>query len=242
MKILCQYQGGSHLYGMSTPQSDVDTRGVFLNTDPLYVFGFYTKEQVTKQNTEQDLVLHELTRFLHLATNTNTQVMECLFAPKDSFEILDQNFKEMVIDQRYAFIDSEKMLSTLKGYLYNETRLAMGERTGQLGGKRKEAIDTYGFSYKNFGHLFRLAECGRYFFEHNDYPVRLKDFNPELHDFCMDVKLNPGNHNKEDLLAKATDLQAQMIRAYEERSCNWKPDLTYIRYVLNFFYTEHLDS
>jgi hypothetical protein len=239
MKTLCKYLGGSHLYGMNTPASDIDERGVFMNTDPLYVYGFHRLDNQVKQTAEEDVMMHELTQFLKLATKSNTQTLECLFAPDDAFSYMALDFQALVRNERYRFLDSVQLFKSLRGYLHNEMRLALGERTGLLGSKRKNALEEYGFSYKNFGHLFRLAECGRQFFKDGVYPVRLVDFNSDLHDFCMDVKLNPGNHNKDDLRAKALELERLMVEAFEARSKTYEPDIEYVGHILSHFYTTH---
>jgi predicted nucleotidyltransferase len=37
MKVICKVTGGSRMYGLQTPESDTDIRGVFLNTDPAII-------------------------------------------------------------------------------------------------------------------------------------------------------------------------------------------------------------
>ena len=240
MKTLCKYLGGSHLYGMSTPASDVDERGVFMNTDPLYVYGFHRLDNQVNQTAEKDVVMHELTQFLKLATKSNTQTLECLFAPLDSFNMLDEDFKVLVLDERERFLNTDQLFKSLEGYLYNEMRLALGERTGLLGSKRKNQLDKHGFSPKNFSHLFRLAECGRMFFLTGVYPVVLKEFNPYLHDLCMSVKTEPDMWSADELKKKADSLREEMRKAYESvaDSVKFKPDLEYTGKVLKHFYSK----
>ena len=242
MKTLCKYLGGSHLYGMNTPESDVDERGVFMNTDPLYVFGFHRLDNQVKQTSEEDVVMHELTQFVKLATRSNTQTLECLFAPMDAFTECDPEFKDLVLDRRSAFLNTEQLFKSLDGYLFNEMRLALGERAGLLGSKRKDALEKYGFSPKNFSHLFRLCECGVQFFKTGVYPVRLKDFNPELYDLCMSVKLEPEKHDKEHLEKLALEMKQNMRFVYEAMVPTQKfvPDKAYAGYVLKHFYSKYL--
>ena len=242
MKTLCQYIGGSYLYGTATPESDIDERGVFMNTDPLHVYGFTKRENIVMQNATQDFMYHELTKFIQLATSANTQTLECLFAPISSFTQIDLLFKTLVIDMRYKFLNTDKLYKSLKGYLYNEMRLALGERSGQLGSKRKNALQENGFSHKNFVHLFRLAETGRQFFSSGVYLVRLTDANPGLHAFCMDVKCNPHNYTAEKLKQRAEDLIRCMDTAYESCSHKFFPNYDYCRYVLHEFYSKYTNQ
>jgi hypothetical protein len=241
MKTLCKYLGGSHLYGMNTPASDVDERGVFMNTDPLYVYGYHRLDNQVNQTSEKDVVMHELSQFLKLATKSNTQTLECLFAPHDAFTLVDPSFAEHVLDKKERFLNTDQLFKSLEGYLYNEMRLALGERTGLLGSKRKNQLDKHGFSPKNFSHLFRLAECGRQFFLTGVYPVRLKDFNPDLHDLCMSVKVEPDMWSVDELKEKADALRVQMRAAYEamNEADKYKPDLKFTGEVLHYFYSRH---
>jgi hypothetical protein len=118
-------------------------------------------------------------------------------------------------------------------------RLARGERTGLLGSKRKNQLDAHGFSPKNFSHLFRLAECGRQFFRTGEYPVVIKNSNPEVHDLCMSVKLNPEQWDKEELTEKALLMKQRMEEAYAEmpEANKYVPDYEYVGKVLQHFYS-----
>lgn len=243
MKTLCKYLGGSHLYGMNTPASDIDERGVFMmNTDPLYVYGFHRLDNQVNQTPEKDVVMHELTQFIKLATKSNTQTLECLFAPLGMFTFLDHDFELSVLDNRTRFLNTDQLFKSLDGYLLNEMRLALGERTGLLGSKRKNALDQYGFSPKNFSHLFRLTACGIHFFRTGVYPVRLADFDPAMHELCMEVKTNPGSFDKGDLQARALKKKEEMRAAYNSLSSfkKYTPDYAYVGEVLHHFYSKGL--
>lgn len=240
MKTLCKYLGGSHLYGMNTPASDVDERGVFMNTDPLYVYGFHRLDNQVKKTAEDDVVMHELTQFLKLATKSNTQTLECLFAPLNAFTELDHEFEVLVLDHRERFLNTDQLFKSLEGYLYNEMRLALGERTGLLGSKRKNQLENHGFSPKNFSHMFRLAECGTQFFLNGFYPVVLKETNPALHDLCMSVKTEPEKWTAEELTLKANFLRDEMRAAYQAlpEKRKFKPNYEYAGTVLKHFYSK----
>ena len=238
-QTLCKYLGGSHLYGMNTPASDIDKRGVFMNLDPLYVYGFKRLDNEVKQTAEEDVVMHELTEFLRLAAKSNTQTLECLFAPLDAFNTLDPEFKQWVLDERFRFLHTDQLYKSLRGYLQNEMRLALGERTGELGSKRKNALELHGFSPKNFTHLLRLAECGTQFFKNGVYPVRLIDFNPAMHELCMRIKTTPEQFTAEELKVKALAAEELMVACYQNlRDRNkYVPDFDYIASVLQHFYS-----
>lgn len=214
MRTICQIIAGSRLYGLDTPESDTDTRGVFLNTEPENILGLGRFEIFKKES--EDLLFFEFRHFLSGLRKTNTQMIEILFAEDEDFSVLEPEFKK-VRENKLKLIDSQKLFKSLVGYIENERRLALGERTGQLGGKRKQNLDKYGFSPKNFSHLFRLAKCGTAFFETGSYPVNMKRFDPNFRDFIFSVKTEPEKFNKEHLNSLAQKSLDRLKIAFDRR-------------------------
>lgn len=214
MKIICSIIAGSRLYGLETPESDTDTRGVFLNAEPATILGL-DRFEVFKRESE-DLLLFELRHFLSGLRKTNTQMVEILFAEDEDFTVLEREFRR-VRENRLKLVDSRKLFKSLVGYIENERRLAVGERTGQLGGKRKRNLDLYGFSPKNFSHLFRLAMCGTTFFETGNYPVNMTKWDPNFRDFLFSVKTEPRKFNKEHLNSLAGKSLERLRMAFDRR-------------------------
>lgn len=70
---------GSQAYGTNTPDSDIDTKGVYLQ-DPMEVLGMEYKEQI---NLDKDACLYEVRRFLQLLCNGNPTMLELLYIPED---------------------------------------------------------------------------------------------------------------------------------------------------------------
>lgn len=196
MKFLCKYLGGSHLYSLNTPNSDLDERGVYLTPDVTSFFGFTKDESKVKTSEEEDYSYFEFKYFLQLLKKTNTNSLECLFAPRESFSEYSEVFGKLQ-ENKHEFVNSGKLLASLKGYTHNESRLALGERTGKLGGKRKACLDEYGFSPKNVSHMVRLAYCAGTFFETGHYPVDL--LGTPVHALCLELKTNPENFTVEQV-------------------------------------------
>ena len=180
--------GGSHLYSLNTPESDTDERGVYLTPDLSSFFGFTKDESKVRTSETEDYSFFEFKYFLQLLKKTNTNSLECLFAPREAFSEYSRVFGKLQ-DNRHKFVNSGKLLASLKGYTHNEARLALGERTGKLGGKRKASLDKYGFSPKNVSHMVRLAYCAQRFFETGHYPVNLEG--TPVHELCLLLKTNP---------------------------------------------------
>lgn len=70
---------GSQAYGTNTPDSDIDTKGVYLQ-DPMEVLGMEYKEQI---NLDKDACLYEVRRFLQLLCSGNPTMLELLYIPED---------------------------------------------------------------------------------------------------------------------------------------------------------------
>lgn len=219
-KILCQLIGGSTLYGLDTPDSDVDYRGLFVAKNKKYIAGFEIIESIV-QTGDVDSTYYELARYLKLLRKSNTQVLEILFAPTDSFTHMSDLFLE-IRQNRYEFIDSNVLKKSLQGYIYSEMRLATGERSGQLGGKRKASVKKYGFSPKNFAQIFRLCKVGQRFFSTGQYIVNIQQNLPSYHEFLMDIKSHPEKYTCNQLKAEVEYEYQKLLDAMDNSKINYK--------------------
>lgn len=235
MKEICRIVAGSRLYGLDTPESDVDTRGVFLNTDPAEILGLSRRDNFKRES--EDTLLLEFRHYLGHLRKSNTSSIELLFA--EGFEVLTDEFR-IVRENRLKLIDSDNFFSSLMGYIGNEFRLANGERTGDLGSKRKAQIDRHGFSPKNFSHLLRLANCGEHFFRESFYPVDLRGL--PFRDLVFSVKTEPERHTKDGLNLIAGEAVARMKMAYESRRDRLKFDLGLANRLCLEFYWPFLEG
>lgn len=221
MKAICRITAGSRLYGLDTPDSDSDTRGVFLSTKPSEILGLDRQETIKRE--DEDLLLFEFRHFLRGLRKTNTQMVELLFAEDSDFSLLEGEFG-VVRENRLRLLDSRMLFKSLVGYIHNERRLANGDRTGNLGSKRKQSLERYGFSPKNFSHLLRLAYCGRRFFETDNYPVKIVRDDPEFRDFLFSVKTEPGKHSKDRLNELSDEAEEGLKKAFDSRRSTFEFD------------------
>lgn len=217
MRLLCKTLGGSHSYGLDTPQSDTDYRGIFINTDVSSTIGLGKEAHQIKQDGLVDESYTEFRNAMKLLRSANTQMIELLF--NENWLEISPEWKR-VIGCRQSLIDSEKLFSCLRGYMQGELKLANGERTGKLGGKRKEAIDTYGFSPKNFVQLFRLAWAGSIYFTKGYFPVDVKKEDPAWAASLLDIKTNPKNYTRSGLNAEFQIWEQQLQKSFEARKIN----------------------
>jgi len=78
--LLLDCISGSRAYGLQTPQSDTDLKGVFLIPKKIY-YGLSHTDQVN--NTTNDEVYYELKRFVDLLVKNNPNILELLNTPED---------------------------------------------------------------------------------------------------------------------------------------------------------------
>jgi predicted nucleotidyltransferase len=236
MKMLVKVLGGSTAFGLNTPESDVDYRGVFVNTEPAKILGLEKLDHVQKQETD-DIVYYEVRKFFELLRNGNTGALEILFTDEqlESTPEFDE-----IRANRLKFIDTDKMFKCLLGYMQGERRLANGERTGVLGGKRKAQLEKYGYSPKNFTQLLRLAHCGVVLFQDGYFPVNLKKDNKVVWATLMDIKTHPENHTKEELNSLTDQCEVALKNAYETRKFNYTFDADLANELMRKIYLPYL--
>lgn len=153
----------------------------------------------------------------------NTQCLEMLFSDSNIEHTEEWN---CLCSKRCQWLDTEKIYRALQGYFIGELRLAFGERTGRLGSKRQNQIAQYNFSPKNFVQLLRLCWAGAYFFMYRWFPVRVQDFDTNMHNLLMDIKTNPSHYDKEHLIDLAKDHMARLDDAYLCRHSHYTFDAT----------------
>lgn len=222
MQMLVKSLGGSRAYGLDTPESDMDYRGVFINTEPSKILGLDRMDHVQKQETD-DVVYYEFRKFFELLRNGNTGALELLFTEKACLLETSVEFSE-VQENKLKFVDTDKMFKCLLGYMQGERRLANGERTGQLGSKRKAQLEKYGFSPKNATQLLRLAWCGTILFQKGYFPVNVKSEDPEFYKNLFSVKTEPEKYSKEILNETFNSAETALKKSYESKKFTYKFD------------------
>lgn len=237
--VICEFLGGSHLYGLNTPESDTDVRGIFVNTDPAFIVGTRRFDEARKQNhlIKEDVVYKEVSHFIRLLHQANTEALEILFADDSAFTVLDKQMKD-IRAWSGKLVSSEKLFNCLRGYMAGEYRLAIGERKGQIGGKRYAKLQEVGFSPKNFTQLFRLSHVGKVFFTENRFPVNVK--NEPCYAELMAIKTHPEKFTKEQLTEKFLGEEKMLIEAYENRVVNREFDEGVANALLLSVYMPHL--
>lgn len=111
---------GSQSYGTSTPESDIDYKGIFMShPDKLIGFGYEEQINVTKDET-----YYEVRRFLELLQSANPTVLELLYSPKDCI-IEKKPVFDLIIRNRDKFL-TQKCLLSFGGYTIAQIKKAKG--------------------------------------------------------------------------------------------------------------------
>lgn len=109
---------GSHAYGTSTPESDLDLRGVAVAPRSYYL-GFKDRFEQAVQHTP-DLTIFELRKFVSLASECNPNVIEILFTDQED-RLLLTPLGERLIRGRNLFL-SQRAKHTFSGYAVSQLK------------------------------------------------------------------------------------------------------------------------
>lgn len=120
---------GSHAYGLNTPESDEDIRGILVESIEEFVSYNRSFEQVQNHahdGHEQDLTLFGLRKFAKLSADANPNALEILFVEPSEI-IKKDKFGQKLIDNRDIFL-TKKMFYTFGGYARSQLARLNGHR------------------------------------------------------------------------------------------------------------------
>jgi hypothetical protein len=117
--IVLETLSGSRAYGLETPQSDTDIRGVFILPEDLF-FGFDYIEQVCSE--KNDIVFYELKKYCQLLAKNNPATLELLFAPPETVLYKDPLLTPITPDK----VVSKLCRDAFAGYALSQVKRAKG--------------------------------------------------------------------------------------------------------------------
>lgn len=109
--------GGSYAYGTNTPESDLDVRGIAINS---------AAEILTNQNFEQvldsttDTTIYSFNKMVKLLTDCNPNVIEILGLLPEHYLYIN-NYGQYLIDNKDIFL-CKRVVNTFGGYAYAQLR------------------------------------------------------------------------------------------------------------------------
>lgn len=112
---------GSQAYGIATPASDIDKKGVFIQ-DQDSILGFGYIDQVS--DTKNDQTFYEIKRFIELIASNNPNMLELLNLPDDCIVYKDPIF-DLVLNHQKDFI-TKMCRHSFGGYAVEQIRKAKG--------------------------------------------------------------------------------------------------------------------
>lgn len=138
--LLFESISGSKAYGLDTPQSDTDLKGVFyLPKDKFY--GLEYIPQIS--NETNDEVYYELGRFVELLCKNNPNILEILASPADC--IL---YKHPLMDELHIGMFLSKLCKdTFAGYAHSQIKKARGYKKKVVNPMDKERKGVLDFCY-----------------------------------------------------------------------------------------------
>lgn len=101
---------GSTAYGLNTPSSDIDIKGIFIPNKEYY-FGM---KHIDEQINGSDEVIYALKKFVTLARDCNPNIIEVLFCDDKDIQFISI-YGQLLRDNRNLFI-SKKAKFTFSGY------------------------------------------------------------------------------------------------------------------------------
>jgi predicted nucleotidyltransferase len=119
-KILFKCIVGSQAQGTSTPQSDIDIKGIYIqNMDDIITFDYEEYVEVSKDES-----YYEIKRFIELLLSANPNAIEILFSPEDCVIETTPQFK-LLQEHKNIFL-TKKCYNTFAGYANMQIKKATG--------------------------------------------------------------------------------------------------------------------
>jgi predicted nucleotidyltransferase len=115
---------GSHAYGLNTPESDIDTRGLFIAPMNITLSIFQNVEQAQDKNN--DVQIFELRKYLHLLQQQNPNILELLWIPEKHI-LYKHPVTDLLIVNRGKLLSS-KVKFTYAGYAMAQMKRLRGHQ------------------------------------------------------------------------------------------------------------------
>jgi len=206
MKILMKAIAGSHLFGLNTPSSDMDYKGVFIPSAEEILLGNYkdTRSQSTGDNDSRngkddiDVELYSLRKFFKMLANGDTAALELLFTPEE------------------FILEKDPLWDEIKKY---KDRLISSRVTAMIGYARQQA-NKYGIKGS------RMGELGKFIDEAKTIQKMFSFNNPKLKHAWLDIVdvvkdfdhihlIELNGHPGLDILGKKFDYHCTFIHVLE---------------------------
>jgi hypothetical protein len=140
--IILKAMVGSQAYGTSTPKSDFDYKGIYVQSDrDVLTFNYIPQYEVSKDET-----YYEIRRVIELLRNANPTLLELLYSPGDCI-IYKNPALQPLLDNRHRFL-TKRCKETFAGYASTQIKKAKGtDKLMNWDQERMERKDVLDFCY-----------------------------------------------------------------------------------------------
>lgn len=145
--------GGSHAYGMDQAGSDLDVRGIALNSKEEVLLGTDFLQVV---NVDTDTTVYSFNKMIQLLTSNNPNTLEILGCLPEHYFHLSEIGKEL-LENRKMFL-SRICISTFGGYAENQLR--------RMENKATRLVD----QAQNEAYILKSINHAKYDFKNRYYP------------------------------------------------------------------------
>ncbi len=153
--IILECISGSKAYGLDTPNSDTDIKGVFILPKEEY-YGLTYTPQVN--NETNDIVFYEFGRFMELLSLNNPNILELLNTPESAIIYKHPFLNEI----NYELILSKLCNNTFGKFALSQIKKAKGLKKKIVNPVAKERKSVLSFCFVNYGQgaipLFKYLE------------------------------------------------------------------------------------
>jgi predicted nucleotidyltransferase len=223
MITLAKYLGGSHMYGLNTENSDIDSRSIVANDSISTIVGLERFDQKTINTKDVDDKTIEVRAFLLELKKGTPAYLEALWAPERKFSLMSKAFKE-IRQERHHLTEPKTVYKSLRGYMQSQREgiFVLGEKA-KKDTARAQSIEKYGFDNKGASHFIRLAEAGLNYFQGGAYIVEPQQ--PDgYREEAFGLKTRPQDFEPIALGELLDKLDAFLEEAYNRHRLNHKFD------------------
>lgn len=121
--LIVKMLSGSHAYGMATPTSDIDYRGLFFAEKLNILTPFYPINEKDDES-EEDTKIYEIKKFLQLYTQCNPNIVELLWTDESDI-VFKTDLYDYLRQYNHALLSS-KAAFTFTGYAFAQLKRIKG--------------------------------------------------------------------------------------------------------------------
>lgn len=201
---------GSHAYGLSTSESDLDVRAIhtvdlkhLLKMNPITSQSNNSVIELKSHNEENvDVVSNEVGKFCFLCLKCNPSVLDILFLPQEMI-IYKNDFYDTLREHRQKFITKKQLVASYAGYATAQfERMANVDLSSKLKGNnfsaslfdvekgldfldKNDIVNSHDYNFKNAMHGIRLVHALKYTLINKEVLVNFGEYLPGL---GMDIR------------------------------------------------------